>query len=67
MLTLTPGVDFDLDFVNARIRDDTVAKNNRKTKKWQLHKIDFYTTASTNSSTLFDDSHRWMFDPGGRA
>ena len=22
VLTLTPGVDFDLDFVNARIRDD---------------------------------------------
>jgi len=24
-LTLTPDVDFDLDFVNARIRDDTQA------------------------------------------
>ena len=24
VLTLTPGVDFDLDFVNARIRDGTV-------------------------------------------
>jgi len=25
VLTLTPGVDFDLDFVNARIRDNTKA------------------------------------------
>jgi len=24
VLTLTPGVDFDLDFVNARIRDGTI-------------------------------------------
>jgi len=24
MLTLTPGVDFDFDFVNARIRDGTI-------------------------------------------
>ena len=26
MLTLTPDVDFDLDFVNARIRDGTRVK-----------------------------------------
>ena len=26
MLTLTPGVDFDLDLVNARVRDGTIAK-----------------------------------------
>jgi len=28
MLTLTPDVDFDLDFVNARIRDGTINKCN---------------------------------------
>jgi len=33
----------------------------------QLNKVDFYTTASTNSFALFDDSHRWTFDIGGRA
>jgi len=27
VLTLTPGVDFDFDFVNARIRDGTVGAN----------------------------------------
>jgi len=38
-----------------------------KQKEWQLHKIDFYTIASTNSIALFEDSHRWTFDPGGQA
>jgi len=33
----------------------------------QLNKIDFYTTTQTNTFALFDDSHRWTFDPGGRA
>jgi len=33
----------------------------------QLNKIDFYTIAQTNTFALFDDSHRWTFDPGGRA
>jgi len=42
-------------------------KTIEKQKEWQLHKVDFYTTASTNSFVLFDDSHRWTFDPGGRA
>jgi len=42
-------------------------KTIEKQKEWQLHKIDFYTTAQTNTFALFDDSHRWMFDPGGRA
>ena len=31
MLTLTPGVDFDLDFVNARIRDGTKLKETVET------------------------------------
>ena len=39
----------------------------KEQQKWQLHKFDFYTTAQTNSFALFDDSHRWTFDPGGRA
>jgi len=38
-----------------------------KQKEWQLNRIDFYTTAQTNTFALFDDSHRWTFDPGGRA
>ena len=42
-------------------------KTIEKQKEWQLHKIDFYTIASTNSFALFEDSHRWSFDPGGRA
>jgi len=40
-------------------------KTIEKQKEWQLHKIDFYTTAQTNSFALFDDFHRWTFDPGG--
>ena len=42
-------------------------KTIRKQKARQLNIIDFYTTAQTNSFALFDDSHRWTFDPGGRA
>jgi len=42
-------------------------KTIEKQKEWLLHKIDFYTTAQTNTFALFDDSHRWTFDPGGRA
>ena len=38
----------------------------QKQKAWQLNRIDFYTTAQTNSFVLFDDSHRWTFNPGGR-
>ena len=38
-----------------------------KQKAWQLNRIEFYTTAQTNSFALFDDSHRWTFDQGGRA
>ena len=30
-------------------------------------KFDFYTTAQTNTFALFDNSHRWSFDLGGRA
>jgi len=33
-------------------------KTIEKQKEWQLHKIPFYTIASTNSYALFDDSHR---------
>ena len=36
MLTLTPGVDFDLDFVNARIRDGTGPKPNKGSKPKEL-------------------------------
>ena len=39
----------------------------KEKQKWKLHKIDFYTIASTNSFALFEDSHQWTFDPGGRA
>ena len=42
-------------------------KTIEKQKQWQLHKIDFYTIASTNSFALFEDSHRWTFDPRERA
>jgi len=33
-----------------------------KQEKWQLSKIDF----QTNTFVLFDDSHRWTFDPRGQ-
>jgi len=46
---------------------EKLPKTLEKQEEWQLHKVDFYTTASTNSVALFDDSHRWMFDPGGGA
>ena len=39
----------------------------KEKQKWQLHKIDFYITVQTNSFALFNDSHIWTFDPGGRA
>jgi len=39
----------------------------KEKQKWQLHKIDFYITASTNSFALFDNPPRWTFDPGGQA
>ena len=42
-------------------------KQLEKQKEWQLNRIDFYTTAQTNTFALFDDSHIWTFDPGGRA
>ena len=42
-------------------------KTKEKQKEWQLPKDDFYTTAQTNSFALFDDSHRWTFDPGRQA
>jgi len=42
-------------------------KTIEKQKEWQLNKIDFNTIVSTNSFALFEDSHRWTFDPGGRA
>jgi len=42
-------------------------KTIEKQKAWQLNRIDFYTIDQTNSFALFDDSHRWTFDPGGRA
>ena len=41
-------------------------KTIEKQKEGKLYKLDFYTIASTNSIALFEDSHRWMFDPGGQ-
>jgi len=46
---------------------DKLPKTIEKQKEWQLNRIEFYTTAQTNTFALFDDSHRWTFDPGGRA
>ena len=39
-------------------------KTIEKQKEWQLHKTDFYIV-ETNTFALFDDSHKWTFDPGG--
>ena len=39
----------------------------KEKKKWQLHTIKFSPIAHTNSFALFQNSHRWTFDPGGRA
>jgi len=38
---------------------DKFPKTIEKQKEWQLNRIDFYTTAQTNTFSLFDDSHRW--------
>ena len=46
---------------------EKLPKTIEKQEEWQLNKTDFYTTAQTNSFTLFDDSQIWTFDPGGRA
>jgi len=46
---------------------EKLPKTIEKQKEWQFNKIDFYTTAKTNTFALFDDSHRWTFDPGGQA
>ena len=37
VLTLTPGVDFDLDFVNARIRDGTAFRTLFSTLRFTTH------------------------------
>jgi len=42
-------------------------KTIEKQEEWQLNKKKNYTTFQTNTFALFDDSHRWTFDPGGRA
>jgi len=42
-------------------------KTIEKQREWKLHKVDFYTTASTNSFFLFHNSPRWSFDSGGQA
>ena len=42
MLTLTPGVDFDLDFVNARIRDGTEATHILLGRPWQFDRKVFH-------------------------
>ena len=46
---------------------EKLPKTIEKQEGWQLNKIAFHITAQTNSFTLFDNSHRWTFDPGGRA
>ena len=67
------GVDQTLELLKEKkIMNSSLKKYRKKLpiekqKEWKLHKIDFYTTAQTNSFALFDDSHRWTFDPGGRA
>jgi len=43
----------------------TLPKAIEKQEEWQLNKIEFYTTTQTNTFALFDDFHRWTFDPGG--
>ena len=35
-----------------------LSKTIEKQEEWQPYKIDFYTTAQTNTFALFDDSHR---------
>jgi len=42
-------------------------KTIEKQREWQLHKVDFYTTASTKSFALLENSPRSTFDPGGQA
>jgi len=37
----------------------------KEKQKWQLHTIKFSPIAHTNAFALFQDSHRWTFDPGG--
>jgi len=37
VLTLTPGVDFDLDLVNARIRDGTIHKTQFRLPPLECH------------------------------
>jgi len=39
---------------------EKLSNTKEKQEKWQLSKIDF----QTNTFALFDDSHRWTFDPG---
>jgi len=39
----------------------------KEKQKGQLHKVDFYTTTSSNSFALFDNSPIWTFDLGGQA
>jgi len=46
---------------------EKLSKTIEKQKEWQVNKIDFYTTAQTNTFALFDDSHICTFDPEGRA
>ena len=42
-------------------------KTIEKQREWQLQKVDFYTTSSTNSFALFDNYPRLTVDSGGRA
>ena len=61
MLTLTPGVDFDLDFVNTRIRDGTVffvkhvKKQFKKTYACFYHMASGYEVSYSAKSPLLDN------------
>ena len=69
------GVDKTLELLKEKkIMNSSLKKSCKKFPKTienqeerQLKKIEFYTTVQTNTFALFDDSHRWTFDPGGRA
>jgi len=38
----------------------------KEKQKWKLHTIAFSPIAHINFFALFQDSHRWKFDPGGQ-
>jgi len=68
------GVDKTLELLKEKeIMNSSLKKSCKKLPKTiekqeerQLNRNYFYTTAQTNTFALYD-SHRWTFDPGGRA